>query len=228
VSTQVWAQVRGERLRLADEIQALAAEQWATPSPCAGWRVADVAGHLVFLAEGSQLRGTWYMWRYGRGVLVNRMIDATARRWAQATPTELADRLRAAADGRYRLPGAPPSAALAEVVVHGEDVRRPLALAAPERDPADLVPLLDLYRWIGRWFLHRGARRLRLEATDVGWSAGAGDLVRGPALALLLALAGRDAACDELDGAGVTSLRHRSRGDRHVEDTSDAVARRSS
>jgi len=207
----VWAQVRGERLGLADEIEAMAAEQWATPSLCGGWRVADVAGHLVFLAEGSQPRGTWYMWRYGRGVSVNRMVDATARRWAQATPAELADRLRAAADGRYRLPGAPPAAALAEVVIHGEDLRRPLGLAAPARDPADLVPLLDLYRRIGRWFLHGGAGRLRLEASDAAWSAGAGDLVRGPALALLLALAGRDSACDELAGAGVTSLRSRGR-----------------
>jgi uncharacterized protein (TIGR03083 family) len=212
VTTGVWAHVRGERLRLADEIEELVAEQWATPSLCAGWRVADVAGHLVFLAEANQLRGIGYMWRYGRGVSVNRMVDVTARRWAQATPTELADRLRAAADGRYRLPGAPASAALAEVVVHGEDLRRPLGLAAPERDPADLVPALDLYRRIGRWFLRRGVRRLRVEATDVDWSAGAGDLVRGPALALLLALAGRDSACDELDGAGVTSLRLRSRG----------------
>jgi uncharacterized protein (TIGR03083 family) len=217
VSTEVWAQVRSERLRLADEIEGFSAEQWTTPSLCAGWRIAEVTGHLVFLAEGSQLRGTWYMWRYGRGVFVNRMIDATARRWAQATLAELADRLRAAADGRFRLPGAPPPAALAEVVIHGEDIRRPLHLPAPERDPADLVPLLDFYRRIGRWFLHRGTRRLRLEATDVDWAIGTGDLVRGPALALLLALAGRHSPCDELEGNGVASLRQRSRDKRQVE-----------
>lgn len=163
-------------------------------------------------AEGSQLRGAWCMWRYGRGVFVNRMIDATARRWAQATPSELANRLRVAAEGRFRLPGAPPPAALAEVVVHGEDIRRPLGLPAPESDPAVLVPLLDFYRRIGRWFLRRGTRRLRLEATDVDWATGTGDIVRGPALVLLLALAGRHSACDELEGDGVTSLRHRSRG----------------
>jgi uncharacterized protein (TIGR03083 family) len=217
VSIEVWAQVRSERFGLADEIEALTAEQWTTPSLCAGWRVADVAGHLVFLAEGSQLRGSWYMWRYGHGVLVNRMIDATARRWALATPAELADRLRAAADGRFRLPGAPPPAALAEVVVHGEDIRRPLGLSAPGRDGADLVPLLRFYSRIGWWFLRSGTRRLRLEATDVDWAIGTGELVRGPALALLLALAGRQSACDELDGDGVTSLRQRSRDDRQVE-----------
>ena len=57
------------------------------------------------------------MWRYGRGVFPNRMIDATARRWAQAGPADLASRLRGSVDGRYRFPGAPPAAALAEVVV---------------------------------------------------------------------------------------------------------------
>ena len=161
VSSETWAQVRSERLSLADDIDTLSAEAWTAPSLCAGWRVADIAGHLVFLAEGSQLRGAWYMWRYGRGVFVNRMIDATARRWAQATPTELADRLRVAADGRFRLPGAPPAAALAEVVIHGEDLRRPLSLPERQRDPIVLVPLLELYRRIGRWFLRRGTRQLR-------------------------------------------------------------------
>lgn len=101
-------------------------------------------------------------------------------------------------------------------MVHGEDVRRPLGLLTPERDPAVLVPLLDLYRRIGRWFLHRGSRGLRLEATDVDWATGTGALVRGPALGLLLALAGRHTACDEFEGDGVASLRQRSRDDQRV------------
>jgi uncharacterized protein (TIGR03083 family) len=210
----VWGQVRAERLKLADEIEALGASQWEAPSLCEGWRVADVAGHLVFLAEASQLRGAWYMGRYGRGVFPNRMLDATARRWARAGPGPLATRLRSAVDGRYRLPGAPPAAALAEVVVHGEDIRRPLGLEAPPRQASDLVPLLDLYHGIGRWFLRGGARHLRLEATDLDWAAGSGSLVRGPALPLLVALAGRPSACDDLEGEGVASLRQRSRDHR--------------
>jgi uncharacterized protein (TIGR03083 family) len=60
VTIETWAQVRSERLGLADEIDTLGAEAWATPSLCSGWRVADVAGHLVFLAEGSLLRGAWH------------------------------------------------------------------------------------------------------------------------------------------------------------------------
>ena len=60
MTIETWAQVRSERLGLADEIDTLGAEAWATPSLCSGWRVADVAGHLVFLAEGSLLRGAWH------------------------------------------------------------------------------------------------------------------------------------------------------------------------
>lgn len=39
------------------------------------------------------------MVRHGRGAFPNRMLDATARRWAQAGPGELAARLRAAVGG---------------------------------------------------------------------------------------------------------------------------------
>jgi hypothetical protein len=80
VSIDAWASVRSERLGWVHDIETSSAEDWATPPLCAGWRVADVAGHLVFRAEGSQLTGTWYVWRDGRGVFVNRIVD-----WATGT-----------------------------------------------------------------------------------------------------------------------------------------------
>ena len=50
---------------------------------------------------------------------------------------------------------------------------------------------------------------LRFEATDVEWSSGEGTLVRGPAEPLIMALCGRSAVLDELEGDGVEVLRGR-------------------
>jgi uncharacterized protein (TIGR03083 family) len=207
----VWAQVAAERVGLADELDGLAPAEWEVPSRCAGWRVRDVAGHLVHLAEGSYARFPREMARHGRGVFPNRTLDGMARETARAEPADLTARLRAAAAGRFRAPGAPPSAALAEVIVHGEDIRRPLGRPAPDRRPDDLVPLLDVYRRVGRYFTRSGTRGLRLVATDAAWDVGSGPEVRGPALSLLLAMAGRPPAPGELDGPGVEALRARAR-----------------
>jgi len=46
-------------------------------------------------------------------------------------------------------------------------------------------------------------------AEDVDWSTGSGPEVRGPGEAILLAIAGRNAAVDELSGPGVATLRPR-------------------
>ena len=47
---------------------------------------------------------------------------------------------------------------------------------------------------------------LRFEATDMQFSAGEGDLVRGPGEAIMMAVAGRKDALDELSGPGSTAL----------------------
>ena len=58
----------------------------------------------------------------------------------------------------------------------------------------------------------RGAWRVRgvqLVATDVDWAYGKGPEVRGPGEALLMAMAGRPAALDDLDGPGKAKLTQR-------------------
>jgi hypothetical protein len=50
---------------------------------------------------------------------------------------------------------------------------------------------------------------LALTATDADWSHGAGQLVEGPMLSLLLAMTGRTVACDDLAGEGAETLRNR-------------------
>jgi hypothetical protein len=54
-----------------------------------------------------------------------------------------------------------------------------------------------------------GTGRGRLVANDTGWSYGAGPLVSGPALSLLLAMTGRAAGMSELTGDGAATLGRR-------------------
>jgi len=52
-------------------------------------------------------------------------------------------------------------------------------------------------------------RGLRLVATDLGFSAGRGPPVRGPAEALLMTIAGRRGVVSELSGPGRATLADR-------------------
>jgi hypothetical protein len=80
------------------------------------------------------------------------------------------------------------------------------------RIPAErLCAALDFVRYAptirGAW---RG-RGVRLVATDVDWSHGNGQEVRGTGEALLMVMAGRPDALADLDGSGVVRLAARVR-----------------
>ena len=98
---------------------------------------------------------------------------------------------------------------LGEAVIHGEDIRRPLGLSRdiPE---ASLVAVADFYKGSN---LIVGAKRrisgLRLNASDVSWSAGAGPEVTGSLASLILAMTGRKEVLPELSGEGVATLASR-------------------
>jgi uncharacterized protein (TIGR03083 family) len=96
------------------------------------------------------------------------------------------------------------------VIVHAEDIRRPLGIK--HAYPAEAVTrVADFYK--GSNLLIGSKRRidgLTLRATDADWSHGTGPEVSGPALSLVLAMTGRTAAIEDLDGDGVATLRRRS------------------
>lgn len=101
---------------------------------------------------------------------------------------------------------------LVEVLVHSQDIRRPLGLrreVAADRlllllscavSPASYVPGFGFTGGRMR------ARGLRLHATDVGWTWGKGPDVSGAAEGLLMAILGRPAALADLSGDGLPVL----------------------
>jgi uncharacterized protein (TIGR03083 family) len=106
-------------------------------------------------------------------------------------------------------PPGPSATWLGEVIVHAEDIRRPLGIKHSYPNDA-LVAVARFYQ--GSNLLIGSKRRisgLTLRATDAEWSHGTGPDVAGPILSLVLAMTGRAAAIDDLTGDGVATLRTR-------------------
>lgn len=201
-----WAMIHAERKALAATIEELTTEQWDSPSQCAGWTVGFLAAHV--LAGAEQTPGRFLEGMVTTGFRFNALMERDARRRAQLPRQQIVDRLRQRTTTTNH-PPAPVMAMLGEVVVHGEDIRRPVGLPGTVADDAANA-CLQMYTKAS--FPVGGKKRiggLRLVATDTGWSYGAGAEVSGPALSLLLAMTGRPAGLDDLSGDGAAELGQR-------------------
>ena len=200
---ETWTHIHAERAKMAATLASLTPEQWGTQSWCDGWTVKVLAGHILAAAEQTPL--SFYRKMISAGFRFNVFADADARRLAVLSPDEMVRRLEARTTTTNH-PPAPVMAMLGEIVVHGQDLRRPLGLHHASPAPA-LVAVADNYL---KTNLLIGSKRrssgLALRATDVDWSAGEGPDVTGPLISLILALAGRKGAVGDLTGQGVSVL----------------------
>jgi uncharacterized protein (TIGR03083 family) len=208
---RTWELIHRERAATADTLEALTPSEWAAPSACGTWSVQVTAGHIVVGAE--QTKGGFVTRMAANGFRFNRMMDRDARRAGALPPDEIIGRLRAT-DGATNHPPAPVVTMLGEIVVHSEDIRRPLDLPRAS-DPEAIVACLEMYQ--GASFPVGTKQRIRglsLVATDVDWRHGDGPEVSGPGLALLMAMTGRAIGLTDLSGTGVGDLRDRMAGAR--------------
>jgi uncharacterized protein (TIGR03083 family) len=204
--TATWKLIHKERAAIADTLTTLTAAQWATPSLCGGWSVRETAAHIVLGAEQTTPHFLGRM--AANGFRFNTMMDRDARRTGVQAPDELIARLRARVTTTNK-PPAPAMTMLGEVVVHSDDIRRPLGLET-QSSPDVLIACLDMYK--NASFPVGTKKRidgLRLVATDVDWSHGTGPEVTGPAMPIVMAMTGRAAGLDELGGEGLATLRRR-------------------
>jgi uncharacterized protein (TIGR03083 family) len=203
---QTWKVIHRERAVMADTLATLTASQWAEPSLCGGWSVRVTAAHIVTGAE--QTRAHFMKRMAANGFRFNTMMDRDSRRLGTAPTSELIERLRARLTTTNR-PPAPVMTMLGEIVVHGEDIRRPLGLPSTVSEEA-LTACLEMYK--GASFPVGTKKRidsLRLVASDVDWAHGTGPEVTGPGASMLLAMTGRPAGLSDLAGEGLATLRAR-------------------
>ena len=201
----VWAEVAARRLQIAEWTRSLDPLATDAPSWCDGWRVRDVLGHLVHLAEANQR--TMVRDIITQGPKPDRALARVATELGQRPVDEFTDRLKAAAQGRFHVLGTPAAVALGEVLVHGSDMMRAVG-ANDGVDPSVVVPVLGVYRRLGRIAFHGApAANVALVATDTQLRLGTGPEIRGRALDLLLLLANRRQVLASLSGPGLDSLR---------------------
>jgi uncharacterized protein (TIGR03083 family) len=199
----LWPLVHAERAALAADLADLTDEQWTTRSLCTEFSVREVLAHITAAASLNPVR-----WMAG---VIRCRFDfdkQVAMRLAEhlgATPAETLERFREVVTSTTK-PPLPVVAMLGEAIAHGEDIRRPLGI---RRDyPIETVTrLAEYYQGSDMVVLAKGRiGGLRLVATDGPFTTGSGALVSGTTLALIMAMTGRTAFCDELEGDGVEAL----------------------
>ena len=203
----VWPVVIDERRALIEDLRDLSGTQWAMQSLCARWSVHDVLAHLVDTAKTGRIT-------FVRDMVLarfdfDRQNQAGVVRERATTPDETLDRFRAVVDLR-RSPPAPLDSRLVEAIVHGEDIRRPLAITRAY--PTEAV--VDALRLQARTSESMGGAKkllagLTLLADDADLRLGDGPIVEGPVLDLLLVASGRTVALENLRGPGLGELRER-------------------
>jgi uncharacterized protein (TIGR03083 family) len=202
-SDELWATVDAERGSLADLLTGLTAEEWERPSWCAGWRVRDVAAHLslaqvtlgVALPAFVRARGSF-----------DRMVHDTAVTRAAAPPEELVEAIRAMIGSRRRAPVVTEVEPLLDVLVHGQDIARPLGRDRAVPPAAAATAATRAWRMGWPFWARRRLRGIGLVATDSDWRAGAGPAVCGTTGDLLLLVTGRRQVVSRLSGPGVGLL----------------------
>ena len=194
---------RDERTEFAAFLSGLRPEQWESPTLCEQWRVRDIAIHTVSFDE---LSTSGLVSRFLRGGLsIDRINAIGVADYADWSPEQIVALIASCTEPNGLTGAFGGRIALTDGMIHQQDIRRPLGLPR-DIDPERLRTALDFARFaptiLGAW----RARGVRLVATDLDWSFGRGDEVRGTGEALLMAMAGRRAALDDLDGPGKAEL----------------------
>lgn len=192
-----------ERADLADLLAGLTREQWDAPTLCTGWRVRDVAAHII---SYDGLGPVGLVGRFARGWFIpDQVNEVGVRDHAQLSPDELLAAFRDHLRPAGLTAGFGGRIGLVDGLIHHQDIRRSLGL--PREVPRErLAAALPFARVAPPVRAFSRARGLRLVATDLHWTSGGGPVVEGPAEPLLMAIAGRRDAVDELEGPGKPTL----------------------
>ncbi|SNY34004.1 maleylpyruvate isomerase family mycothiol-dependent enzyme [Paractinoplanes atraurantiacus] len=206
--TSINAAIAQERRRTADLLESLTPSQLAVRSLCGDWTVREVAAHLLAAVEAP--RGATLSAMMRSGFRLHRANALLAQSLGRLPVEEIADGLRRNADNDFKPPVVGYPGQLTDLLVHGQDIRRPLGL--PHRLPLDSLRIALDFLTTGRpvGFTKKAwLAGLSFASSDLDWSFGSGPLVTAPAEALMMAMTGRRAVVGELEGPGVRLLASR-------------------
>jgi uncharacterized protein (TIGR03083 family) len=217
-----WRVVDEQRAVLADLLADLTPAEWDTPSLCAGWTVRHVAAHLSIAALTPTSQVLLAALRAGGSF--DRMIHRTAvQRAADRSTAEIVADLRSIVGSRHLAPSTFWRDPLTDILVHTQDIARPLGRPLPV--PTEAAREAAEWSWRRRFPFFPGRRfpGIEMVADDVDWRRGAGEELHGPVASLLLLSTGRRAALADLRGPGLDRLDRLDAVDRAVVDDSTPV-----
>lgn len=173
---------------LAELLESEPAEAWDAPSLCEGWRVRHVVAHLTMPARltGEQFGAEMAAAGGDFTVVSNRIAD----RDASLPVSELLSCLRSRTLQEWRPPGGGAAGALSHAVIHSLDITVALDLpaVAPERG---MIAVLDQLTENEGAIFGVDLAGVRLEADDVDWSRGDGEVLRADCGRLVSLVSGR-------------------------------------
>ena len=194
-----------ERDALVSDVRLLSSEQWRVPTLCDGWDVEEVVAHL-----GAASRLSFPGWlRSMAGARFDPDVH-NRRRLEEFRGASPAETLASFAEiGPIGLPRKESVGGLGEMIVHAEDIRRPLGISH-DPDPDGLRTVAQFFATKDFAVNSRSlVSGLRLVAVDAEFVAGEGPDVEGRLLDLVMAMAGRREILEDLTGDGVQELRRR-------------------
>jgi uncharacterized protein (TIGR03083 family) len=199
MQTDVRSEIAAQRTELADLLAGLSEQQWDAPTLCAGWRVREVVAHVTYPFRTRAPR--FFLDLARAGGRFDRMADRVARRDATAmSAARLLAQVRDNVEHPWSPPGGGAAGALSHDVIHGLDITLALFPERPVPSGRMAVVLGGMSpRSIG-WF-GTDLSGVRLVATDLEWTFGTGEPVRGRAQDLLMVVCGRRLPAGLLTGA---------------------------
>ena len=113
----IWPTVHAERKALADDLQNLDTEQWATPSLCGDWTVRDVLAHLT--SAGKLTPPAFFGKMIGSGFSFDKVQEKGIAANRGATPADTLANFESVVTSVKHPPG-PTQTWLGETIVHSE------------------------------------------------------------------------------------------------------------
>ncbi|MFI1988880.1 maleylpyruvate isomerase family mycothiol-dependent enzyme [Actinoplanes sp. NPDC020271] len=200
MQTDVRREIAAQRAELAEMLAGLTGDQWDAGTLCQGWRVREVVAHITYPFRTRAPR--FFLDLARAGGRFDRMADRVARRDAAAMSTaELLAQVRDNVEHPWSPPGGGAAGALSHDVIHGLDIT--LALFPERSVPSGrLAAVLDGMSPRSIGYFGTDLSGVRLVATDLEWSFGDGEPVRGRGQDLLMVVCGRRLPTGLLTGPG--------------------------
>jgi uncharacterized protein (TIGR03083 family) len=142
------------------------------------------------------------------GFRFNAMNETGVKAELGSTPAETLAGFRAELDRTTYPPGGA-EMLVGDMVIHSQDIRRPLGIGHTLEPEALILMANSVIRSNLVLGGKRRATGLKLTAIDQDWTRGEGPEVKGPLASIIIVLTGRGAGLADLSGDGLTVLSSR-------------------